>query len=204
MIVVTIVVDDEDDHHRLELATLHSPHAHHAQRNPFTHAALRGDRLLPPADGLSHETSSFASIRVHARERGRGTPAQLSAAQRVPPGRAMRSEARDLPAFRRGDRDRPSSSRCGVREGRGGAASLAPEVAPRPRRDWASTRWEKRSWRACMRGFCVWLVSTRTSLLACSHPRSLLPRPGLTSECCKQEVVRRSRMGQRERKRPGR
>jgi hypothetical protein len=33
-----------------------------------------------------------------------------------------------------------------------------------------------------MRGFCVWLVSTRTSLLACSHPRSLLPGPGLTSE----------------------
>jgi hypothetical protein len=53
-------------------------------------------------------------------------------------------------------------------------------VLPPP--DWASRRWETRSWRTCMRGFCVWLVSTRTSLLACSHPRSLLPRPGLTSE----------------------
>jgi hypothetical protein len=37
---------------------------------------------------------------------------------------------------------------------------------------WAWTSARRRSWRACMLGFCVWLVSTRASLFACSHPRS--------------------------------
>jgi hypothetical protein len=156
---------------------LDSPFAHHASPDPFAHAGLRFDLLPSWQAFVTQSPGPPGSVTECPRPGGRGYPravgvplaqrlAALSADPQKPfPPLTQRSK-RPCAGAQSPPRRTP---RCCFAGSRGRA---------RARRDSASTRWEKRSWRGCMRGFCVWLVSTRTSLLACSHPRSLLPRPG--------------------------